>query len=124
MFAYSSLGRATYAHEPETSFATSQAASAKSKAQSNQVKLKWLEENLSRTLMICEALWEILRDEHGLSDDKIAEKIEEIDMRDGVLDGKNSRGITKCASCGRNVAARHKACIYCGKPVDKSVFAV
>ncbi|MCK5000675.1 MAG: hypothetical protein KAS23_14125, partial [Anaerohalosphaera sp.] len=79
---------------------------------------------LAKTLMICEALWEILRDEHGYKLDDLHSKLYEIDMRDGVLDGKNKRKPTNCPNCNRTVSPRHPACIYCGQVIDNSVFTI
>ncbi|AQQ69951.1 hypothetical protein SMSP2_00285 [Limihaloglobus sulfuriphilus] len=98
--------------------------SAQSQAASNQRHIRWLEDNLSRTLLLCETLWELLRDEHGWTDEKLTQKLEEIDLRDGTLDGKHQQSVKKCTSCGRTVAPRHKACIYCGREVDKSAFSI
>ena len=86
--------------------------------------LKVIEANLTKTLMICEALWEILRDKHGYTEEQLHKKLYEIDMRDGVLDGRNQRKIADCPNCGRTVSPRHPACIYCGQIIDNSVFAI
>ena len=48
--------------------------------------------------------------------------VNEVDMRDGVLNGKNQRSIVECAACGRKVSGLHAACLYCGEVIDSSVF--
>jgi ribosomal protein L32 len=98
------------------------AARAESVARSVQQRYKAMEANLAKTLMICETLWELLRDEHGWTDQKLYKKLHEVDMRDGVLDGKNQRKAVKCPDCGHTVSSRHPACIYCGTVIDTSVF--
>ena len=107
-----------------TSMASRDAASAKSAAQAIGQRAKVLEANLAKTLMICETLWELLRDEHGWTDQNLYKKLHEVDMRDGVLDGKNQRKAVKCPDCGHTVSARHPACIYCGRVIDTSVFTM
>lgn len=103
----------------------SQAASrAESKASSAQLELKNLRSDLARTLMICEALWELLSENEGLSEHDLHKKLYEIDMRDGVLDGKNQRKAAKCKECGHMVSQRHQACLYCGNVMDTSVFSL
>ena len=88
-----------------------------------QGRLKMLEGNLAKALMINEALWDFIKQEHRLKDDDLNEKLYMIDMRDGQLDGKNQRSATvKCLDCGRGVSSRHCACIYCGRVIDDSVF--
>jgi len=98
------------------------AARAQSRVSSLQVQLKAFEANLAKTLMINEALWEIIRDKLSLTEDDLNEKLYEIDMRDGQLDGKNQRKATSCPNCHRTVSPRHPACIYCGTVIDESVF--
>jgi hypothetical protein len=101
-----------------------QAASAKSKAMSLARDVKVLRANLAKSMMITEALWEILRDEHGMTDEKLHKKIYEIDMRDGILDSQNQRKAEKCPECDRMVSSRHPACLYCGTVMDTSAFTI
>ena len=100
------------------------AARAQSKTHVLGRRLKILEASLAKSLMINEALWEMIRDNHGLTEKDLHKKIYEVDMRDGVLDGKNQRKASECPDCGHMVSARHPACIYCGKVMDQSVFTM
>ena len=86
--------------------------------------MKIINANLSKILMINEALWELIRDKHGLTETDLHEKLYEVDMRDGVLDGKNQRKASECSGCGRMVSSRHPACLYCGNVIDSSVFTL
>ena len=107
------------------SYTGSQAASrAESKATSAENQIKRLRADLARSLMISEALWELLRDRAKLTEQDLHKKLYEIDMRDGVLDGQNKRKAKKCPECGHMVSSRHPVCIYCGKVMDDSVFAI
>ena len=99
-------------------------AAAKSKASQAAERVRILEANLAKVLMINEALWEILREKLGLTDEDLNSKLYEIDMRDGVLDSKNQRSVSKCPSCHRKVSPRHPACIYCGQIINASVFQI
>ncbi len=101
----------------EAAHAANQAAQAK---QTVQV----LEKNLAKTLLICEALWELLSQRSGLTVKDLHDKLYEIDMRDGELDGKNQRKAVECLGCGRTVSSRHTACLYCGQVIDNSVFRI
>jgi hypothetical protein len=109
---------------PGAAKAAGDAARAKSKARSVEREVRVLEANLAKTLMICETLWEIVRDQHGLTDKNLHDKLYEVDMRDGVLDGKNQRTSVKCPNCDHTVSPRHPACIYCGQVIDDSVFSI
>lgn len=78
---------------------------------------KWpasLEEKVDKLALICRAVWEIVRDHYGLSDDDLLNKVKEIDLLDGVLDGKVTPSPKTCPKCGRVVSRRHMRCIYCG----------
>ena len=88
-------------------------------------RIKILENNVAKTLLINEALWEIIREKLRLTDDEFNEKLYAIDMRDGTLDGKNQRShAMKCPQCNRMVSHRHAACLYCGHIMDDSVFSL
>jgi hypothetical protein len=100
------------------------AARAENKAKSVERDVKGLRSDLARTLMICEALWELLSENEGLSEADLHKKLYEIDMRDGILDGKNQRKAKKCPECEHMVSTRHPACIYCGKVMDESIFSI
>ena len=97
---------------------------ADAKASSLQRQLRFLETNLAKALMINEAMWELMRDRLKLTLDDLNDKLYQIDMRDGALDGKNQRQIVECPKCGRKVSPRHPACIYCSHIVDDTVFAM
>lgn len=102
--------------------ASKDASRASNRAAQAERSVKMLEADLAKTLMICEALWELLSQRTGLTTADLHSKLYEIDMRDGVLDGKNQRKAVECPQCGRTVAGRHAACLYCGQVIDDSVF--
>ena len=88
-------------------------------------RIKILENNVAKALLINEALWELIREKLRLTDDELNEKLYAIDMRDGTLDGKNQRShAMKCPQCNRMVSHRHAACLYCGHIMDDSVFSL
>ena len=118
------FGMAGEHFSPAAAKATGDAARAKSKARSVEREVRVLEANLAKSMMINEALWEIIRDQHGLTEKDLHDKLYEVDMRDGVLDGKHQRKSAKCPNCHHTVSPRHPACIYCGQVIDKSVFAI
>lgn len=99
-----------------------QVARASSQAEHAERSVKVLENDLAKTLLICEALWELLSQRTGLTIKDLHSKLYEIDMRDGELDGKNQRKAVECPGCGRKVSSHHAACLYCGHVVDDSVF--
>jgi hypothetical protein len=75
---------------------------------------KETDEKIDRLALICRALWELLRDSGSLSEEALLEKVREVDLRDGALDGRVRTPPQKCSQCGRTVSRRHRRCIYCG----------
>ena len=70
--------------------------------------------------MICQAMWELLRNKAKLTDEDIIKQMQVIDLRDGVEDGKMTRQTLVCPECGRNVSSRREQCLYCGTWLVKS----
>jgi hypothetical protein len=97
---------------------------AKSKASAMQGRINALEANLAKALLISETLWEFIKGKHDLSDEQLREKVYEVDMRDGTLDGKNQRKAVECPNCRHMVSPRHPACLYCGQIIDDSIFSL
>ena len=113
-----------YQQSSAAASAAQDAASAKGQTRALKTQIRILEANLAKTMMICETLWEFLRDKTSLTEQDLHKKLYEIDMRDGILDGKNQRKAIECPECGHMVSPRHPACIYCGQVIDDSVFTI
>jgi len=124
MFGIGGLAAVAVAQTQAANAAARTGARAESKTVVLQRRAKILEANLAKSLMICEALWEMLKEQHGLTDRQLQEKIYEIDMRDGILDGKHQRKAVECPNCRHIVSPRHPACLYCGHIIDDSVFTI
>ena len=43
---------------------------------------------LDRLTLVCQAMWELLRERTGLTESQLLAKVTEVDLRDGKLDGK------------------------------------
>lgn len=71
------------------------------------------EARLEKLTLLTVALAELLQ-EMGVSEEKIVAKMQEIDLRDGALDGKIGAGIVTCEHCGQKYKASHRQCMYCG----------
>jgi ribosomal protein S27AE len=95
----------------EAEAAAERAASAKV---TTDTRLRELENRLDKLMLVCLAMWELLMEKGGLSEEELAEKVEEIDLRDGVGDGKITRKVAECPQCGRVMSPRHSRCLYCG----------
>lgn len=87
-------------------------------------KVEYLEARCDRLAMLCEAMWTMLRDQLKLTDEQLLDRINEIDLTDGRLDGKVERGrAIICQKCGRNVSRKFSKCFYCGALLAQDPFA-
>jgi hypothetical protein len=60
------------------------------------------------------AMWSILEERLDVTEADLVERMQEIDLRDGKLDGKVAPTASTCQACNRVMSARTKRCIYCG----------
>lgn len=85
------------------------------------MELKVRHETMALT---CQAMWELLAERLDVTEAELLQRIEEVDLRDGVRDGKMSSGVQTCPECDRPVNARRQQCLYCGvdMPPRQEVF--
>ena len=92
-------------------------------ARDAQESVESLRQDVNRLLLITEALWTLLKKQHDFTDDDLTKVVNEIDLQDGVLDGKPPKAPPRpCPYCGKMVAAHHTLCIYCGRTVPEALF--
>lgn len=70
----------------------------------------------------CAAMWELLSDKLGVTEQELMAKIEEIDLRDGKLDGKIARVTQDCPDCRRVNNGKRVRCLYCGTALPRAPF--
>lgn len=103
--------------------AKSDARQAQSKAQGNAREMMLLEQKLERTMMVCESLWNIVKESHGLEDDDLAKMVKAIDLEDGRADNKVKKSPPiQCKRCGKTVPRTRTTCMYCGEEHTVSPF--
>ena len=78
-------------------------------------ELRELRRSVDSLTLTCAALWELQREKIGLTDDELIAKMQEIDLRDGKLDGKMTKPASACPSCQRANNANRQRCLYCGE---------
>lgn len=93
--------------------------SAKREIQDHHGRLRDIEQQLARVTLVSQALWELLRDRTGLTEDELVDKITEVDLRDGAKDNRLTTQVVACPKCQRNITTKHLRCIYCGMEVPK-----
>ena len=103
--------------------ASDSSAYAEAKAGRAQRSAEELETRFERALLTMEAMWSLLRDRMGVTDEELVERIVDIDLTDGVLDGKVRRPALDCPQCNKKIPRRFARCMYCGADVQHDPFS-
>jgi len=88
-------------------------------------EIRTLRCEVDRLHMIVEALWSFIQELTGYSDNELIQRITEIDLRDGKLDGKSApkeKSTVFCHECNRPLSKNKPVCIYCGTSVSIDPF--
>ncbi|MDB6077185.1 MAG: hypothetical protein JWO82_932 [Akkermansiaceae bacterium] len=72
------------------------------------------QDQVDRLTLACQAMWEIIRDRIGVTEQELQAKITEIDARDGAIDGKIGYEVVDCPECGQKTSTRRSRCVFCG----------
>jgi len=88
-----------------------------SKIDNLETKVGIAEDRIERLSLACQAMWELLRDHTGVTEEQLYDKVLEIDVRDGALDGKIETEVINCPHCARKTSTHRMRCIYCGKGI-------
>ena len=104
-------------------YATRTAEGAQKLARHQQVatreEFRLLEERLARLTLICKGAFELLLESGGVTERQVAERILEVDLRDGKADGRVTPRPKRCPKCGAGICAKFGRCLFCGH-VDAS----
>ena len=104
-----------YASSRASREATDRAASASDAAREARYAASDVERRLDKLSMVCMAMWSILQEKVKVTEEDLMERVKQIDLMDGEVDGKmKKRELAKCSQCGRIMSPRHPHCIYCG----------
>jgi hypothetical protein len=82
-----------------------------------------LEQRHERAMLTVEALWTILRERLGVTDEQLVQRVIDLDLSDGILDGKVRRPPLECTACKRTISRRFPRCLYCGAEIAHDPFA-
>lgn len=98
------------------------AARATQQANAAATEVSHLREEMGRLALLNQALWELLQQRFGLTEDELVKLATEIDLRDGKADGKITAHPLRCPNCSRVSNSRHQKCLYCGQEFEGSLF--
>lgn len=76
--------------------------------------IRHLQDRVDRLTLVNMAMWSLLKDKMGVTEEDLISRMVEIDISDGRPDGKVTVGVRKCGKCGRTLSPRHRKCLYCG----------
>lgn len=94
--------------------ASNKAEAAKDEAARLRGDVEDLKRKADALTIACQALWEIVRESHKITDEHLLARMEQIDRRDGQVDGRISTTMVKCPKCQRQSNGLRKGCLYCG----------
>lgn len=80
-------------------------------------RIEDVEERIDQLALILRGMWALL-EEGGVTPEQLMAKLEELDLADGVADGKVTPLPTDCPSCDSRVAAGLTKCQFCGADVE------
>jgi hypothetical protein len=72
-----------------------------------------LSDRVDRLALFTMAFWSLARDKLGITEEELLQRVQELDLTDGKLDGKVQHAPTECPKCGRRYSPRHARCLYC-----------
>ncbi len=73
-----------------------------------------MQREIDRLLLVNEAMWSLLSERLGLTEEALMARMQELDLQDGHLDGKLVKAPVQCPQCSRQNGRRHLTCLYCG----------
>jgi|SRR5580658_3153008 hypothetical protein len=100
------------------------AASAENAAQEARTQVDLFKHDIDRLLLITQALWTLMKQQHGYNDDTLVQLIQDIDKRRATPDGTVPKDPpVTCPSCGKINSCKRNFCMYCGEPLPMNPFA-
>ena len=104
--------------------ASETAIQAESTARQARTSTELMQHDIDRLLLITEAMWTILKQQHGLADDALTKIVGEIELKRSNVNGVPVKDPpVACPACGRPNMASRQYCIYCGKQILGNPFA-
>jgi hypothetical protein len=105
-------------------FVASAAASAESAAREAQTKVEIFKHDIDRLLLVTEALWTLMKQQQGYSDDLLVGMIQSIEKEKAAANANLAKDPPMpCPFCSRLNTATRSFCMYCGKALPAKPFA-
>src|SRR5262245_37698627 len=105
--------------QDRSSGAKADAAQAEREVSRYSDRIRELESTINRLALASQAMWELLQNRVGITEQELIAKIAEIDLRDGAEDQRISTRLITCPNCHQTLTTKHTRCIYCGTELPK-----
>ena len=73
-----------------------------------------LNDKVDRLALLCQAMFELMQQTSGVTDEQFKAKVAEIDSRDGQTDGRIMPKPKRCPKCGAMISPQFGRCLFCG----------
>jgi hypothetical protein len=73
-----------------------------------------VDERVDRLVLMCHALFELVGQSTGITEEQLKAKIVEVDLRDGTADGKIAPKPKRCPKCEAMISPKFGRCLFCG----------
>jgi hypothetical protein len=80
--------------------------------------VKALAERVDRLVLAFLAAVSLLKEKAGVTDEEFLARVRQIDLSDGVADGKARKPLVRCPKCDAVMSNRHNRCLWCGERRD------
>jgi hypothetical protein len=77
-----------------------------------------LEEKVDKLALISCAMFELMQESSGISEEQLRKKIVEVDLRDGQADNRMTARAKKCPKCEAMISPKFGRCLFCGYKDD------
>ena len=81
-----------------------------------------LEEKVDRLALICRAMFELVHESSGITEEQLRAKIVEVDLRDGQADGRMTQQAKRCPKCEATMSPQFGRCLFCGHQDESRTF--
>lgn len=73
-----------------------------------------LRDRIDSLTLTCAAMWSILSERIGVTEAQLLDRMKQLDLADGRVDGRFTPASATCSSCKRRVVPTRGRCVYCG----------
>jgi hypothetical protein len=98
--------------DPSSVYASSTAAASLTEAEHARAETRQIRQDLHRYAVASQALWQLLRDKLGVTEDELRSMIQSIEQ---TQSRQASQGPLLCPHCHRPTGSHLPKCMYCGQ---------